>query len=83
MNSKWEIKFGCTSTRKDYKVKVEKLKPIKYGPFKILENIGNNIFQLHFPPYMQIYSIANVENLRLQETHMIVDQEENVKIPSI
>lgn len=32
----------------------KKLKPIHYGPFKILENIGNNAFKLDFPPYMQI-----------------------------
>lgn len=40
------------------------LKPIRYGPFKILDKIGNNVFLLDFPPYMQIYSVVNVENLR-------------------
>ena len=28
----------------------KKLKPIHYGPFKILENIGTNAFKLDFPP---------------------------------
>ena len=31
------------------------LRPIRYGPFKILEKIGNNAFKLDFPSYMQIY----------------------------
>ena len=59
------------------------LKPIRYGPFNIMEKIGNNTFRLDFPPYMQIYSVVNVENLRLYEPPMIIDQEENVYIPSI
>jgi len=61
----------------------KKLKPICYGPFKILENIGNNAFKLDFPPYMQIYSIVNVENLRLFEPPLIDDQGEHVQLPSI
>ena len=59
------------------------LKPIIYGPFKILEKIGNNVFILDLPPYMKIYSLVNVENLRLYEPPIIVDQEEIVHIPSI
>ena len=61
----------------------KKIKPIKYGPFKILEKIGNNDFRLDLPPYMKIYSIVNVANLRLHEPLMIDDHEENVHIPSI
>jgi hypothetical protein len=38
------------------------LKPIRYGPFTILEKIGTNAFHLDLPPYMQIYSVVNVEN---------------------
>ena len=56
----------------------KKIKPIHYGPFKILENIGNNAFKLDWPPYMQIYSVVNVENLRLFETLLIDDQGEHV-----
>ena len=37
------------------------LKPIKYGPFKILEKIGTNSFSLDILSYMHIYSIVNVE----------------------
>ena len=42
----------------------KKLKPIHYGQFKILENIGTNAFKLDFSPCMQIYFVNNVENLR-------------------
>lgn len=59
------------------------INPIRYGPFKILENIGNNAFWLDFPPYMQIYSIVNAKILRLYEPPMIVDQEDNVQIQYI
>ena len=43
----------------------KKLKPIRYGSFKILEKIGENTFYLDFPAYMHIYSVVNAENLRL------------------
>jgi len=59
------------------------LKPIRYGPFQILEKIGNNDFKLDLPSYMQIYSIVNVENLRLYEPPLIEYQGESVQIPSI
>ena len=57
------------------------LKSICYGPFKILEKIGNNAFNLDLPSYMKIYSIVNVENLRLYEPPLIEDQGESVQIP--
>ena len=61
----------------------KKLKPIHYGPFKILKQVGNNAFQLDFPSYMQMYSIVNVENLRLYEPPLIVDHESDIQLPSI
>ena len=59
------------------------LKLIHYGPFKIIEKIGTNSFRMELPPYMQIYSLVNVEKLILYEPPMIEDQRENVHIPSI
>ena len=59
----------------------KKLKPIRYGPFKILEKIGNNAFRLDLPPYMQMYAVVNVENLKLYEPPLIDDQGEHVQIP--
>ena len=61
----------------------KKLKPIRYGPFTILEKIGMNAFRLELPPYMQIYSVVNVENLKLYEPPMIMDERENVSLPSV
>ena len=61
----------------------KKLNPIRYGPFTILEKIGTNAFHLELPPYMQIYSVVNVENLKLYEPPMIMDERENVSLPSV
>eukprot|EP00253_Pinus_taeda_P032598 PITA_32598 len=49
----------------------KKLKPIRYGPFKILEKIGENDFHLDLPAYMHIYSVVNVDCLRLFEPSLI------------
>ncbi|MCY6488247.1 hypothetical protein, partial [Actinobacillus pleuropneumoniae] len=38
----------------------KKLKPIRYGPLKVLEKIGENTFFLDLIAYMNIYSITNV-----------------------
>jgi hypothetical protein len=61
----------------------KKLKPIRYGPFKIIDKIGNNAFRLDLPTYMQMYAVVNVENLKLYEPPLIDDQGEYVHIPSI
>jgi hypothetical protein len=56
----------------------KKLKPIRYGPFKIVDKIGNNAFRLDLPPYMQMYAIVNVENLKLYEPPLIDDQGKHI-----
>ncbi len=61
----------------------KKLKPIRYGPFKILENIGENAFFLDLPAYMHIYLVVNVDCLRLFEPCLIEDPEEESQLPSI
>jgi hypothetical protein len=43
----------------------KKLKPILYGPFTILEKSGTNSFHVDLPLYIEIYSVVNVENLKL------------------
>eukprot|EP00253_Pinus_taeda_P033536 PITA_33536 len=55
----------------------------KYGPFKILEKIGENAFRLDLPAYMHIFSVVNVDCLRLFEPSMIEDPEEQSQLPSI
>ena len=61
----------------------KKLKPIHYGPFTILEKSGTNSFHLDLPPYMQIYSVVNVENMKYFEPPMIMDQGEEVSLPLV
>ena len=61
----------------------KRLKPICYGPFIILENIGENVFKLDLSSYMQIYYVVNVDSLSFYEPLLIEDQGEQVQIPSI
>ena len=61
----------------------KKLKPICYGPFKIIKQFCNNAFQLDLPSYMQMYSIVNVENLHLYEPPLMDDQGSDIQLPSI
>ena len=61
----------------------KKLKPIRYGPFKILEKIGENAFHLDLRAYMHIYSVVNADILRLFEPLLIEDPEEKSQLPSI
>ena len=49
----------------------------------IIDKNGNNNFHLDFPPYMQMYAVVNVENLKLYEPPLIDDQGKHVQIPSI
>ena len=59
------------------------LNPIRYGPFKILENIGTNAFHLDLPAYIQMYWVVNVENLKLYEPPMIIDEDESIQVPVV
>ena len=45
-----------------------------------MDKVGTNDFLLDFPPYMQMYFVVNVENLKLYEPPMIMDQEEDVHV---
>lgn len=77
----YEVKLYIS--KESLKGEGKKLKPIRYGPFKIIENIDNNAFKLDLPSYMQIYSIFNAKNLRLYEPPLIEDQAKNMQVPSI
>ena len=61
----------------------KKSKPIQYGPFKILEKIGTNCFHLYLPSYMHMYWDLNIENFKLGEPPIIIDECENVQVPTI
>ena len=60
-----------------------KPKPIRYGPFEILEKISTNAFRLNLPPYMQILLVVNVKNLKFYEPPMILDEDISVQVPSV
>jgi len=61
----------------------KKLRPIRYGPFTILEKTGDNAFRLDLPAYMQMYSVVNIGNLKLYEPPLIMDTEEVSQIPTV
>ena len=61
----------------------KKLKPIRYGLFRILDKIGENAFYLDLPTYMHIYSVVNADFLRLFEPSVIEDPKELSQMPSI
>jgi hypothetical protein len=57
----------------------KKIKALQYGPFEVLEKVGDDVSCLSLPPYMCIYSVVNVENLKLYELSMLdMDQDEQV-----
>jgi len=58
------------------------IKFIWYGPFEVVEKVGDNSYRLILPPYMHIYLVVNVENLKLYEPSML-DQKEEKILPSI
>jgi hypothetical protein len=58
------------------------IKALRYIPFGILKKVGDNTYRLSIPPYMRIYSVVNVENLKLYENSML-DQEEEQVLPCI
>ncbi|BFG20045.1 hypothetical protein CerSpe_063190 [Prunus speciosa] len=62
----------------------KKLKPIRYGPFKIIKQIDDNAFQLELPPYMHMYLVINVKNLKLFEPSLLDDDpDEDTRLPSV
>lgn len=63
----------------------KKLKPIRYGPFEIVEQVSENAFKLNLLEYINIYSIMNVDHLKLYEPSMLIEDEggSNQILPSI
>jgi hypothetical protein len=47
---------------------------MRYGPFEVLQKVGDSAYRPSLPPYMCIYSVVNVENLKLYEPS-VLDQE--------
>ncbi|KAL6134086.1 hypothetical protein ACLB2K_066319 [Fragaria x ananassa] len=62
----------------------KKIKPLRYGPFRILEQIGDNAFKLNLPPYLGMYSVINAEYLKLFEPPLLNDDGDNKTVlPSV
>jgi len=47
------------------------IKALQYGPFDVLEKVGDNVYKLSLPPYMCIYLVVNMENVKLYEPSML------------
>lgn len=58
------------------------IKALQHSPFEGLEKVGGNVYRFSLPPYMQIYSILNVENLKLYEPSML-DHQTKLVLPTI
>lgn len=54
-----------------------------YGPFEVLEKMGDNAYRLNLPLYMCIYSVVNVKNLKLYEPSMLDQEIDEQVLPSI
>ena len=48
----------------------------------IIDQVGDNAFWLDLPPYMQIYFVVNVENLKLYEPALVAE-DISVMLPSM
>jgi hypothetical protein len=57
----------------------KKIKVLWYGHFEVLKKVGDNAYRLGLHPYMHIYSIVNLENLKLYEPFLL-DREINEKV---
>jgi hypothetical protein len=57
----------------------KKNKALRYGPFEAVEKVGDNTYRLNLPPYMRIYLVVNVENLKLYDPSILHQEEELVE----
>jgi hypothetical protein len=59
------------------------IKDIWYGPFDVLEKVGDNSYRNNLPPYIFIYSIVNVDNLKHYDPSIIDEEIEEKVLPTI
>ncbi len=60
-----------------FKGQHHKLHPLRYGPYTVLERIGENAYRLDLPSQLGIHDVLNVNNLKLFEPPLL---EESVTI---
>lgn len=53
----------------------KKLKPIRYGPFEITDQVNEKAFKLNLSKYMNIYSVVNVKHIKLYDPSMLIEDE--------
>lgn len=66
-----------------YKEKERKIKPLRYGPYLIIEYLGDNSFFLDLPPYMGLHHVFNVDKLKLFEPPLLDEIEETPRHPNV
>jgi hypothetical protein len=59
------------------------VKPLRYGPFDIIEQVNENNFRLRLLPYMHINSVVNVEYLKIFEPSMLDEEEKHQVLPIV
>jgi hypothetical protein len=50
-----------------------KIKPILYGPYTVLQRIGDNSYHLEFPSQLGIHDVVNVNSLEHYEPPFLED----------
>ena len=51
----------------------QKLKPLCYDPYIVLQHIGNNEYRLEFQPQLGIHDVVNVNSLKHYEPPFLKD----------
>jgi hypothetical protein len=57
----------------------KKIMSMWYAPFEVLEKVDDDAYKLILPPYMKIFLVVNMENMKLCEPSML-DQETNEQV---
>jgi hypothetical protein len=57
--------------KKHFKGHHHKILSIRYGPYTIFENIGENVYMLDLPPQLGIHNVINVNHLKLFEPSLL------------
>jgi len=57
--------------KKHFKDQHHKLLPIKYGPYTILQKVGENAYRLDLHPLLGIHNVINVNHLKLFEPPLL------------
>ena len=64
-------------SKERFKEKERKIKPLRYGPYLITEQFGDNNFFLDLPPYMGLHPLFNVDKVKLFEPPLFDELEES------